>query len=131
MSQPTLPLKTDPIAEIHRLDSGTLVIRPRNGQKLALGAFARIKVQVDGSFVLDLLGQKIEMAEAMSILGVPYSTLRRIIELGALKASKRSPGRWVLDLDSVLELEDKVSKNPDFWEKLNAPESAFQGNLKF
>lgn len=128
MSQ--LTLKTETVAEIVQIEGGALVIRPRSGCKLKLTNFAKMAVQIDGSFLITPLDQQIEMTDAMRILGVPYTTLRRIIELEVIKAFKRSPGRWGLSLASVLEHKEKAEKDPEYWDNLKASETPFQTDLK-
>jgi len=130
MSQVPLPLKIETVAEVIQLESGALVIRPRPGRKLPLTAFAETRPQADGSVLLSPLSPEIEMDQAAAILGVPYTTLRRIVEMGILTAWKRSQGRWTITLDSVLDLKKSLRDDPEFWDKLKAQESGLQGCLK-
>jgi len=130
MSQAKLPLRIEPLAEVIQLESGALVLRPRVGRKLNITLFARTAVQVDGSILLTPLCERIEMHEAVQILGIPYSTLRRLIEMEAVKAFKRSPGRWVLDLQSVLTHKELSESDPEYWDNLKPSENQFQGALK-
>jgi hypothetical protein len=130
MSQSNLPLKIEAVAEIFQTESGAFVIRPRLGRKFALNGYAKVTPQADGSFRFDPLEAEIEMDEAASLLNVPYTTLRRIIEMDGLKAYKRSPGRWVVVLSSVIELKKSIQEDPEFWDKLKVPEPVFQNLLK-
>lgn len=130
MSQSKLPIEQVQVAVVYQLVTGALVIRPLPGRRLVLTPAARTRVLPNGDVVLEPLAREIEMMEAMQILGVPYSTLRRIIEAGAVKAWKRSPGRWVLDLASVLDLKDKATNDPEFWDGFRSSEGSVQEHLK-
>jgi hypothetical protein len=130
MSQTSLPLKIETVAEVCQTESGALVVRPRPGARLPLTAFAETRRQADGSFLILPLDDLLVMEKAMDLLGVPYTTMRRIIELEAVEAYKRSPGRWVVTFKSILALKDALKKDPEYWEKLKGSEPSFQGDLK-
>lgn len=116
-----LPLNGEPIAEIIQLATGALIIRTRPGRRLRLTDFAKTALQTDGAYRLSPIHKTIEMSEAVEITGLPYTTLRRIVEMETvIKAYKRSPGRWALDLASVLEFQNRLEQDPEFWENIKA-----------
>lgn len=129
MSQPQL-LKAEAIAEVFQLANGDLVLRPKGGRRLKLTSFARVALQVDGSYVICPWDDEIETDQAMEILGVPWSTLRRLIDQAVLEAYKRTPARWTLSLKSVMSLKEKAKSDPEFWDNLKPSETAIQGALK-
>jgi hypothetical protein len=94
-----------------------------------LTGFARTSRQADGAFLLSPMDEEIETEEAMAILGVPWSTLRRIIDLEAIQARKRSQARWTLSLKSVLDLKTKTQNDPEFWQSVKAAETVIQRDL--
>src|SRR4051812_4318917 len=108
------------VGEVIRLAGGAYIIRPKAGQKLGLTKFAKTKELPNGSFDLVLVEEWIETDQAMEILDVSYTTLRRIMELELFKFYRRSPKRWLISLASVLDLKAEAQKDPEFWEILKA-----------
>jgi hypothetical protein len=122
--------KTEVMADIIQLPSGCLVIRMRPGCKPPFTQLAQTEKQIDGSILFTPLDQEIDMADASKILGMPYSTLRRIIERGAIKAFKRSPGRWALSLVSVLQHKQNAAADPEYWQNLKAENTSLMKQIK-
>ena len=114
MPPPSNPPAPEAVAEVCLLPGGDFIIRPKGGRTLRFTDFARTARQADGSLVLTPLAAQIETVEAAQILGVPWTTLRRLIENGAVKAHKRSPRRWTVDLESVLKLKE-AQCDAEYW----------------
>jgi hypothetical protein len=108
--------KLETLGDVLRIEIGRIMLRARNGHKLPLTGYARTVRLPDGSFILEPLGDRVSTAQAVEILDIPYTTLKRIIDAKKIKAFKRSAGRWGVDLASLMEYKTKCETDSEFWE---------------
>ena len=115
MNTQKIQSKIEIVADVMQMSGGELVLRPRAGRTLKLGRVADTIRQPDGNHRLTPHPEWIAMDKAMKILDLPYSTLRRAVENQALAAYKKSPFRWAVSLESVMELKRRAQVEPEFW----------------
>ena len=115
MNTQKIQSKIEIVADVMQMSGGELVLRPRAGRTLKLSRVADTIRQPDGNHRLTPHPEWIAMDKAMKILDLPYSTLRRAVENQALAAYKKSPFRWAISLDSVMELKRRAQVEPEFW----------------
>jgi hypothetical protein len=116
MNTQKISSKNEIVADLMQTPGGDLVIRPRPGRSLKLSRVADTIRQPDGSHRLTPHAEWIAMDQAMKILDMPYTTLRRAVESEAIAAYRKSPFRWAISLESVMELKRRTQIEPEFWE---------------
>jgi hypothetical protein len=119
MNAKKTPVNIEMVADVAQTPGGDLVIRPRPGRNLKLNRVAETIRQADGAYRLKPHGEWIGMSQAMTILDFPYNTLLRAMKSRALAAYKKSPGRWAVSLESVMDFKRRTREEPEFWEGFN------------
>src|SRR5258708_32749430 len=120
MNAKKTPVKTEIVAEVAQMPGGDLVIRPRPGRSLKLNRVAETIHQADGTHRLKPHGEWVGMTQAMKILDFPYNTLLRAVKSRALAAYRKTPGRWAVSVDSVMDLKRRSREEPEFWEEFKS-----------
>src|SRR5258708_282411 len=113
-------MKIEIVAEVTQTPAGELVIRPQPGRSLKLNRVAETIHQADGAYRLKPHGEWVGITQAMKILDFPYSTLLRAVQSRTLAAYRKTPGRWAVSLDSVMELKRRTREEPEFWEEFES-----------
>jgi len=113
-------VKNEIVADVTQTSDGDLVVRPRPGRSLSLNRVAETIRQADGAYRLKPHGEWVGINHAMRILDFPYSTLLRAVQSRALAAYRKTPARWAVSLDSVMELKRRTREEPEFWEEFNS-----------
>lgn len=130
MNAKKTPMKNEIVAEVTQTPAGDLVICPRPGRSLKLNRVAETIRQADGTHRLKPHGEWVGISQAMKILDYPYNTLRRAVQSRALAAYRKTPGRWVVSLDSVMDLKRRTREEPEFWEEFKSGGENAAGPVK-
>lgn len=119
------------VAEIFQTPGGTLVIRPKYGQKLQLSLACVTREQCEGSWLLEPLGTWITVGEAARLMGIHECSVLRLQDLTkedgspVIQFRRPSPFRVQVLLSSILEHLEQA-KDSEFWASCKPSEQPVQ-----